>query len=60
MFLQQLITGLSVGSIYALMAVGYSLIYSGAKYDWSAICFPVVFCAAGCYRLRKFLYGEGA
>lgn len=26
MFLQQLITGLSVGSIYALMAVGYSLI----------------------------------
>ena len=31
----------------------------GAKYDWPAICFPVVFCAAGCYRLRKFLYGEG-
>lgn len=28
MFIQQLITGLSVGSIYALMAVGYSLIYS--------------------------------
>ena len=27
MFLQQLITGLSVGSIYALMAVGYSLIW---------------------------------
>lgn len=28
MFIQQLITGLSMGSIYALMAVGYSLIYS--------------------------------
>lgn len=28
MFFQQLITGLSMGSIYALMAVGYSLIYS--------------------------------
>lgn len=28
MFFQQLITGLSIGSIYALMAVGYSLIYS--------------------------------
>lgn len=28
MFLQQLFNGLSVGSIYALMAVGYSLIYS--------------------------------
>lgn len=28
MFFQQLINGLSIGSIYALMAVGYSLIYS--------------------------------
>lgn len=28
MLIQQLITGLSIGSIYALMAVGYSLIYS--------------------------------
>lgn len=27
-FLQQLINGLSLGSIYALMAVGYSLVYS--------------------------------
>lgn len=27
-FLQQLINGLSVGSVYALMAVGYSLVYS--------------------------------
>ena len=28
MFLQQLINGLAIGSVYALMAVGYSLIYS--------------------------------
>jgi branched-chain amino acid transport system permease protein len=28
LFLQQLINGLSIGSIYALMAVGYSLVYS--------------------------------
>ena len=28
LFIQQLVNGLSVGSIYALMAVGYSLIYS--------------------------------
>ena len=28
MFFQQLVNGLSIGSIYALMAVGYSLIYS--------------------------------
>ena len=28
MFIQQFINGLSVGSVYALMAVGYALIYS--------------------------------
>ncbi|MDT8284964.1 MAG: branched-chain amino acid ABC transporter permease, partial [Thermovirgaceae bacterium] len=28
MFLQTLITGLSIGGIYALMAVGYSLVFS--------------------------------
>ena len=28
MFLQQLVTGISVGGIYALLATGYSLIYS--------------------------------
>ena len=28
MFIQQLINGLSVGSVYALMAVGYALIFS--------------------------------
>lgn len=27
-FIQQLITGLSIGGIYALLAVGYALIYS--------------------------------
>lgn len=26
--IQQLITGISIGSIYALLAVGYALIYS--------------------------------
>lgn len=27
-FFQQVINGLSIGSVYALMAVGYSLVYS--------------------------------
>ena len=32
MFLQQLVTGISVGGIYALLATGYSLIYSLLAY----------------------------
>lgn len=27
-FIQQIINGISIGSVYALMAVGYSLVYS--------------------------------
>lgn len=33
MFLQQLVTGISVGGIYALLATGYSLIYNGDDVD---------------------------
>ena len=36
MFLQQLVTGISVGGIYALLATGYSLIYSLLDFsDWA-------------------------
>ena len=36
MLLQQLITGISVGGIYALLATGYSLIYSLLDFsNWS-------------------------
>ena len=28
MFLQQLVTGISIGSVYALLAVGYALVFS--------------------------------
>ena len=28
LFIQQLITGISIGGIYALLAVGYALVYS--------------------------------
>ena len=28
MFLQQLVTGISVGGVYALIATGYALVYS--------------------------------
>ena len=36
MFLQQLVTGISIGGIYALLATGYSLIYSLLDFsNWS-------------------------
>ena len=36
MFLQQLVTGISVGGIYALLATGYSLIYSSLDFsNWA-------------------------
>ena len=34
--------------------------YSSAKYDWPAICFPVVFCAAGCYNLKELCIWQRA
>jgi branched-subunit amino acid ABC-type transport system permease component len=33
-FLQQVINGISIGSVYALIAVGYSLVYSILKFSW--------------------------
>ena len=32
LFIQQLVTGFSIGAIYALLAVGYALIYSIFKF----------------------------
>jgi branched-chain amino acid transport system permease protein len=32
-FLQQVINGISIGSVYALIAVGYSLVYSILKFS---------------------------
>ncbi len=39
-FIQQIITGLSIGSIYALLAVGYALIYS--IFNFSNFAFGVI------------------
>ena len=39
-FIQQVITGLSIGSIYALLAVGYALIFS--IYNFSNFAFGVI------------------
>ena len=39
-FIQQVITGLSIGSIYALLAVGYALIFS--IFNFSNFAFGVI------------------
>jgi branched-chain amino acid transport system permease protein len=48
-FLQQIITGISIGGIYALLAVGYALIYS--VFDFSNFAFGCVMMASAftCY-----------
>ena len=52
-FLQQLINGLSVGSIYALIAVGYSLVYSILSFsNFSHGGFMVVGAYAGYYAMK--------
>ncbi len=54
-FLQQLINGLSIGSIYALIAVGYSLVYSILSFsNFSHGGFMVVGAYAGWYAVRLF------
>lgn len=57
MFLQQLFNGLSVGSIYALMAVGYSLIYSLLNFTNFAHSLTVSYIRRICCILR---YKHGA
>ena len=49
MFIQQLLNGLSVGSIYALMAVGYSLVYSLLNFTNFAHSLAVTFGAFAAY-----------
>ncbi|HOG00072.1 MAG TPA: branched-chain amino acid ABC transporter permease [Clostridia bacterium] len=53
--LQQLITGLSIGGIYALIAVGYALIYS--VFDFSNFSFGCVMMVSGfvCYYSMQIL-----
>lgn len=49
MFWQQLINGISVGSIYALLAVGYALIYSLLNFTNFAHAITVTIAAFGCF-----------
>ncbi len=55
MFLQQLINGISVGSVYALLAVGYALIYSLLNFTNFAHAITVTIAAFGCYWFQALI-----
>ena len=58
--IQQLINGLSVGSVYALIAVGYSLVYSILSFsNFSHGGFMVIGAYAGFFALTKFGFPTG-
>jgi len=57
MFLQQLINGISVGSVYALLAVGYALIYSILNFTNFAHAIAVTIAAFSCFWFQ-FLVNE--
>lgn len=55
MFLQQLINGISVGSIYALLAVGYALVYSILNFTNFAHAIAVTISAFSCFWFQYFI-----
>lgn len=56
MFLQQLINGISVGSVYALLAVGYALIYSLLNFTNFAHAITVTIAAFACYWFQALAF----
>ena len=58
MFFQQLVNGLSIGSIYALMAVGYSLIYSLLNFTNFAHSITVTIAAFSAFYFMSYIVGN--
>ena len=55
LFLQQLASGISIGSIYALLAVGYALVYSVYSFtNWAFDAFMVAGAFAAFYAVLSF------
>jgi branched-chain amino acid transport system permease protein len=55
LFLQQIVSGLSIGAVYALLAVGYALVYSVYNFtNWAFDAFMVVGAFAGFYAISIF------
>ncbi|MDI9471333.1 MAG: branched-chain amino acid ABC transporter permease [Tissierellia bacterium] len=55
LFLQQLVSGISIGSVYALLAVGYALVYSVFSFtNWAFDAFMVVGAFGAFYAITDF------
>lgn len=55
LFTQQLISGLSIGAVYSLLAVGYALVYSVYNFtNWAFDAFMVIGAFTGFYALASF------
>lgn len=55
LFLQQIVSGISIGAVYSLLAVGYALVYSVYNFtNWAFDAFMVVGAFAGFYAMASF------
>lgn len=55
LFLQQIVSGLSIGAVYSLLAVGYALVYSVYNFtNWAFDAFMVAGAFAGFYAIASF------
>lgn len=60
LFLQQLASGISIGAIYALLAVGYALVFSVYQFtNWAFGAFMVAGAFAGYYAVKLFHWPFG-
>lgn len=55
LFVQQIVSGISIGAVYSLLAVGYALVYSVYNFtNWAFDAFMVVGAFAGFYAISSF------
>lgn len=55
LFIQQVVSGLSIGAVYSLLAVGYALVYSVYNFtNWAFDAFMVAGAFAGFYAIASF------
>jgi branched-chain amino acid transport system permease protein len=55
LFFQQIVSGISIGAVYSLLAVGYALVYSVYNFtNWAFDAFMVVGAFAGFYAIASF------